>query len=91
MHHTLFTNSLEKNMGPSPTMVTLNGISDQINLCSTRKIVLQARTATGHRRREEYRFPGQRIQAASLILQGPPVGLQDQITARARYVTRSSC
>ena len=73
-----------------PTMITLNESSDQINLY-TQKEVLHAYTATGRRRREEYHFPGRRIQAASLILQGPPVGLQDQITARARYVTRSSC
>jgi len=92
MHHTLFTNSLEKTWGP--TMITLSENSDQINMYTQkeeRKIVLHARTATGRRRREEYHFPGRRIQAASLILQGPPVGLQDQITARARYVTRSSC
>ena len=88
MHHTLFTNSLEKTWGP--TMITLNESSDQINVY-TQKEVLHAYTATGRRRREEYHFPGRRIQAASLILQGPPVGLQDQITARARYVTRSSC
>jgi hypothetical protein len=43
------------------------------------------------RRREECHFPGRQIQAASLILQGPPVGLQDQRDAQAHYVTRSSC
>jgi hypothetical protein len=45
----------------------------------------------GRRRREECHFLGRRIQAASLILQGPPVGLQGQIDARAHYATRSSC
>lgn len=48
-------------------------------------------TAMGRRRREEYHFLGRRIQAASLILRGPPVGLRGQIDAPAHYVTRSSC
>jgi hypothetical protein len=47
-------------------------------------------TATDHRPREVYHLPGRRIQAASLILQGPPVGLQGQTIARAHYVTHNS-
>jgi hypothetical protein len=77
----------------SPRMITLDESSDQINLYMQkgRWLFCTRRTATGRRQGEEHRFPGRRIQAASLILQGPPVGLQDQITARARHATRSSC
>lgn len=45
----------------------------------------------GRHLREEHHFPGRRIQAASLILGGPPIDLLGQTDARAPCATRGSC
>lgn len=47
-------------------------------------------TARGHHQEEEHHSLGQRIQAASLILQGPPTHLQGQTCEQARCVARGS-
>lgn len=48
-------------------------------------------TARGHRQGEERHSPGQQIQAASLISQGPPTGLQGQTNEQAHCATLGSC
>lgn len=48
-------------------------------------------TAKGHHQGEEHHSPGQQIQAASLISEGPVVGLQDQTCVRAHCAAHHSC
>ena len=48
-------------------------------------------TAKGHRRGEGHHSPGQQIQAASLISEGPLVGLQGQTTVQAHCAAHHSC
>lgn len=48
-------------------------------------------TARGHRQGEECHSPGQQIQAASLISEGPPTGLQGQTCEQAHSATHGSC
>lgn len=48
-------------------------------------------TAKGHHRGEEHHSLGQRIQAASLISQGPPTRLPVRTSGRAHYAAHCSC
>lgn len=48
-------------------------------------------TAKDHHRGEEHHSPGQQIQAASLISEGPPVGLQGQTSGRAHCAVHHNC
>ncbi len=48
-------------------------------------------TARGHHQGGEHHSHGQRIQAASLISQDPPTGLQGQTCEQAHFAAHYSC
>lgn len=48
-------------------------------------------TAKGRHPGEGYHSPGLQIQAASLISEGPPIGLQGQTYERAHCAAHHSC
>lgn len=48
-------------------------------------------TARGHRQGEEHHSPGQQIQAASLISEGPLTGLQGQTCEQVHCAAPGSC
>lgn len=48
-------------------------------------------TAKGHHQGEEHHSPGQQIQAASLISEGPLVGLQGQTYEQVHCAAHHSC
>lgn len=48
-------------------------------------------TAKGRRQGEEHHSPGHQIQAASLISEGPLIGLQGQTYERAHCAAHHSC
>ena len=45
----------------------------------------------GRRQGEERHSPGQQIQAASLILKDPPIGLQGQTYGQVHYAAHDNC